>query len=209
MSVQALAPDTHRRVISEIAPDFKLLDVWSLPVEGRSEEFDSLVELMTSFDPSAADSAVVRALFAVRHLVGALLGWDDVTEKRSIPGCNEPTLRDRLPEDLRASVKSFVVGDAMERAGLVPMYRTEDEWAGEVSNATVHGVVHLAWVEQDGGRYRGELAVYVKPRGLLGEGYMMLIQPFRHLIVYPALMRQIGRAWDARLSRSSGRVEEE
>jgi len=26
----------------------------------------------------------------------------------------------------------------------------------------------------------------------------MLIQPFRHLIVYPALMRHIGRAWDAR-----------
>ena len=28
--------------------------------------------------------------------------------------------------------------------------------------------------------------------------YMALIGPFRHLIVYPALMRQIERAWDAR-----------
>jgi hypothetical protein len=27
---------------------------------------------------------------------------------------------------------------------------------------------------------------------------MALIRPFRHLIVYPALMRQIGRAWQAR-----------
>jgi len=26
---------------------------------------------------------------------------------------------------------------------------------------------------------------------------MALIRPFRHLIVYPALMRQIGRAWQA------------
>jgi Protein of unknown function (DUF2867) len=35
-------------------------------------------------------------------------------------------------------------------------------------------------------------------RGNLGEAYMMFIEPFRHFIVYPALMRQIGRAWDAR-----------
>ena len=27
---------------------------------------------------------------------------------------------------------------------------------------------------------------------------MLLIEPFRHLIVYPALLRQVGRAWDAR-----------
>jgi hypothetical protein len=28
--------------------------------------------------------------------------------------------------------------------------------------------------------------------------YMLLIQPFRHLIVYPALMREIRRLWVAR-----------
>jgi hypothetical protein len=42
------------------------------------------------------------------------------------------------------------------------------------------------------------MGVYVKPRGNLGEAYMMFIEPFRHFIVYPALMRQIGRAWEAR-----------
>ena len=66
------------------------------------------------------------------------------------------------------------------------------------SNETVHGVVHLAWIDQGEGHYRGQLGVYVKPRGRLGDLYMMLIQPFRHLIVYPALMRQIGRVWDER-----------
>ena len=30
------------------------------------------------------------------------------------------------------------------------------------------------------------MAVYVRPRGLLGKGYMALIKPFRYLIVYPA-----------------------
>jgi hypothetical protein len=70
--------------------------------------------------------------------------------------------------------------------------------AGELSNGTVHAVLHLAWVEQGNGRHRGQMGVYVKPRGTLGVTYMALIGPFRHLIVYPALMRQIGRAWQAR-----------
>ena len=35
------------------------------------------------------------------------------------------------------------------------------------------------------------MGVYVKPRGLLGRAYMMMIEPFRRVIVYPALMRQI------------------
>ena len=55
--------------------------------------------------------------------------------------------------------------------------------------------MHLAWVDQGDGRYQGQMAVYVKPRGRLGKGYMALIKPFRHWIVYPALMRQIERAW--------------
>jgi hypothetical protein len=37
----------------------------------------------------------------------------------------------------------------------------------------------------------------VKPNGLLGTGYMAAIKPFRHLIVYPAMMREIGRSWRA------------
>jgi hypothetical protein len=35
----------------------------------------------------------------------------------------------------------------------------------------------------------------MKPNGLLGIAYMAAIKPFRHLIVYPAMMRQIGRNW--------------
>lgn len=91
-----------------------------------------------------------------------------------------------------------MIGDFLQRAGAIPLYRTDDEWAAEISNDTVHGVLHLAWVEQRDGRYRAQMGVYVKVRGKLGAIYMMLIAPFRHLIVYPALMRQIGRAWDAR-----------
>ena len=57
--------------------------------------------------------------------------------------------------------------------------------------------LHLAWVDQGEGRYQGQMAVYVKPRGRLGKGYMALIKPFRHWVVYPALMRQMERTWRA------------
>jgi len=39
------------------------------------------------------------------------------------------------------------------------------------------------------------MAVLVKPNGLLGRAHMAAIAPFRHLIVYPAMMRQIERSW--------------
>ena len=39
------------------------------------------------------------------------------------------------------------------------------------------------------------MAVYVKPNGLLGCAYMAAIRPFRHLIVYPPMLREMGRNW--------------
>ena len=197
------AHEAHPWVIAQIAPDFKLLDAWALPAQGGPDEFASFLETMASFDPANAKSAASRALFSLRYRLGSWFGWDDVTRKRPIPGCTETTLSDRLPDDLRDSATSPVISGAMRRAGggFMPLYRNDEEWAAELSNGTVHGVLHLAWVEQGGGRYRAQMGVYVKPRGRLGETYMMLIGPFRHLIVYPALMRQIGRAWDARPSQ--------
>jgi Protein of unknown function (DUF2867) len=39
----------------------------------------------------------------------------------------------------------------------------------------------------------------VKPKGLFGNAYMAAIRPFRHLIVYPPLLREIERNWRARV----------
>ena len=196
------AHESHPWVIAEIAHDFRLLDVWAVPVQGHAGDFDSFVEVMTSLDPDDA-GLPSRVLFWVRLRLGDLFGWDDRTKEHAIPGATETTLSARLPEDLRGSAESAVVGDALQRVGaaFVPLYRTDEEWAAEISNDTVHAVLHLAWVEQEKERYRGQLAIYVKPRGRLGDAYMKLIEPFRHLIVYPALMRQIERAWDARASQ--------
>jgi hypothetical protein len=66
-----------------------------------------------------------------------------------------------------------------------------------MSNRTMYGVMHLAWVDQGDGRYQAQMTVYVKPRGPLGKAYMAFIKPFRYAIIYPALMRYLGRAWAA------------
>ena len=78
-------------MIAAIAPDFKLLDVWALPVQGGCDEFASFLEGIESFDPADAESAVVRALFRLRLRLGALFGWAGATKTRPILGCTETT----------------------------------------------------------------------------------------------------------------------
>jgi hypothetical protein len=161
-------------------------------VHGRAEDFPALLEVMASLDTARGGSRAARALFRVRWRLGQWFGWDDGAAKLPIPGQSETSLTDRLPDDLRHTAADLYSGSKL----FTPLYLTDVEFAAELSNQTVHAVMHLAWVDQGEGRYQGQMAVYVKPRGRLGKEYMTLIAPFRHWIVYPALMRQIGQAWD-------------
>ena len=184
----------HPWVIAQIAPEFELIDAWALPAHGGPDDFAALLKVMASLDPAHADSAITRALFRIRYRLGAWFGWDDPARERVIPGSTQTTLSQRLPADLRGSATGLELGSA----GFAPLYRAGNEWAAELSNGTVHAVLHLAWVDQGDDQYRGQMGIYVKPRGRLGAAYMAVIRPFRHLIVYPALIRQIARAWQAR-----------
>jgi hypothetical protein len=104
-----------------------------------------------------------------------------------------PTLRDRLPADLRDARP----GPDFASHPFTSLYLLENEFAAEVANQTMHGILHLGWVRDQTGGYRGQMAVLVKPNGLLGTAYMAAIRPFRHLVVYPEMMQQIERAWRA------------
>ena len=176
--------------IHEFTTDFRLEDVWSLPTPGGPDDFPRLVQLMASGDLSRGSSRAARTLWAIRLKVGELLGWDSPDAGQS---SERPTLRERLPADLRdtSSAQDF---DALPFTSL---YLLDDEWAAEIVNRTVHGVMHIGWVRDQTGGYRGQMAVLVKPNGLLGTAYMAAIAPFRHRIVYPAMLREIGRAWRA------------
>lgn len=177
--------------IHEITSDFQLEDVWALPTPGGEDDFPRLVETIASGDPSQGGDRVSRTLWAVRWKLGEIFGWDD--EDTGI-GSRVPTLRDRLPADLRDGPRGPEVGELP----FSPLYLTGDEWAAEIANKTVHGVMHLGWVPDGAGGYRGEMAVYVKPNGRLGAVYMLAIRPFRHLVVYPAMLRRVGAQWRSR-----------
>jgi hypothetical protein len=191
--------------IHEIVTDFELEDVWALPVRGDAGDFDEFLELSLSLNPADSDSAPTRFLWNLRDQLGKWFGLGRIAapagessgETLSIPDSEEASLLGRLPDDLRGTAADVDFG----RLPFTPLYRTDTEAAAEISNPTVHGVAHLAWVDRGDGAHQGQMAVYVKPRGVFGRGYMALIKPFRYWIVYPALLRQVERAWDQRGSR--------
>jgi hypothetical protein len=188
--------------IHEIAPDFTVEDVWALPANGSADDFAALLELMSASDPAHSRSVPTRLLWCARDWLGRVfhLGRvsapDGAPGRLPIPGTDEYSLVTRLPDDLQGTAS----GVHFSALPFVPLYRTDVEFAAEISNPTVHGVLHLGWIARGGGRYQGQLAVLVKPRGRLGQLYMRSIAPFRHLIVYPALLRQIDGAWKRRMS---------
>jgi len=182
--------------IHELTPEFRLEDVWALPTPGGPGDFPRLVQLIASGDASQDAKGAARALWVIRLKLGELLGWDapdagHAPDASHGPSPDRPSLRGRLPADLRG----LPPGPDFRALPFTPLYRTADEFAAEIINRTVHGILHLGWVEDGPGRYHGQLAVLVKPNGLLGTGYMAAITPFRHLIVYPPMIRQIGQAW--------------
>jgi hypothetical protein len=176
--------------IHEFTRDFRLEDVWALPTPGGPDDFARLVQMVASSDPSQSSLGAVRTLFAIRWKVGELLGWD--VPEASL-GSRVPTLRDRLPVDLLTAPS----GPDFQALPFTSLYLLDDEWAAEIANRTMHGVMHIGWVPDQTGGYRGQMAVYVKPNGLFGTAYMAAIRPFRHLIVYPQMMRETGRNWRA------------
>jgi hypothetical protein len=174
--------------IHELTHDFELEDVWALPTPGGPDDFPRLLDLMASFDPSNSSSLVVRTLFEIRWKLGGLLALDD---PKTGLGARVSTLSERLPAELSATASGREFGSLP----FTPLYALEDEFAAEIANKTVHGVMHIGWVPDATGGFRGQMAVLVKPNGLLGNGYMAAIKPFRYLLVYPRMLQEIGRAW--------------
>ena len=175
--------------IHEIAPDFRLEDVWELPGQGGPDDFPRLVRLIASIDPSRGSSRAARTLWAIRWKVGELLGWDGPDAGL---GSRVPRLRDRLPADMRDAPS----GPEFDALPFTSLYLLKDEFAAETANRTMHGVMHIGQVPDQTGGYRAQMAVLVKPNGVFGTAYMTAIRPFRHLIVYPALMREGRELWE-------------
>ena len=85
--------------IHELTRDFELVDVWALPTPGSRDDFPRLVHGVAAGSLSRSPSAAVRALWAIRMKVGALLGWDRADAG---VGSRVATLRERLHDQMLA-----------------------------------------------------------------------------------------------------------
>ena len=131
--------------IHEVVTGFRLEDAWAVPVPGAADDLPALVEMLAGYDPARSASFPVRALFGIRWWLGGVLGWDDPEDG---VGGRVPTLRDRLPADLREGPR----GPEFVALPFSPLYLAHDEFAAEIANRTMHGVMHLGVVpDGDGG----------------------------------------------------------
>jgi Protein of unknown function (DUF2867) len=186
--------------VHEFTKDFGIEDVWELPTPGGPDDLARLVRQFTSSDEGNNELPfVLRALFALRWKLGDVFGWD---KPDSGVGQRVYSLRERLPADLLEAPRGPDLRTVPGRTEVdgppvfSSVYQTHDEWVAELSNRTVHTVMHIGWVPDDSGSgYHAQMAVLVKPNGWLGQAYMAAILPFRRALVYPSLLRMIGREW--------------
>ena len=93
-----------------------------------------------------------RADLGRRRACGARRAAADPRHGRDVAG--QPA-----PDDLRATA----AGVDFLAQPFVPLYRTDDEFAAELSNRNIHAVMHLAWAEQASGDYQGQMASTSNP----------------------------------------------
>jgi hypothetical protein len=172
--------------------DVPLEDAWAVPLPdgGAGRTIQDVRAVMIGARDTAP--AVVRMLFHLRSRAGAVFGWD-----RSRPDWNAESYVRRLdPADRARSLVPPGTPDGSFRL----LYRFDDEQLSELRNATVHAFASLSIRPAPGG-YLVYLGVFVQPVHRFTGLYMKAIMPFRRLIVYPALIRTMQRAWAERFSR--------
>jgi hypothetical protein len=167
--------------------DVPLHDVWAIQLNG-GDPGRSVQEARAILfgDWRRRTNFAVRGLFALRLALGRAFGWDD--ERHDPPGASYVH---RLTEADRSQSK---VPSGTREGPFRVLYVLGDEALSELRNATVHAFLALALTPSPAG-YTLYLAIYVKPVSRFTILYMALIDPFRRLVVYPALGRYAQQRW--------------
>src|ERR1700730_8026174 len=130
----------------------------------------------------------VQGLLSVRFFVGGLFGWDQATS-----GSVSESFAQRLTdEDRTHSLAPAGTPDGLFRV----VYRFENEQLDEIINRTAHAGA-LSTLVEAATSYRFYFAVYVREVSRFSPLYMAAIDPFRKVIVYPALLRSVAAQWNA------------
>jgi hypothetical protein len=187
----------QRYRIHDIAKDFQLADVRETPITGAESEFHEFLTILKQASglhngnvSSKSESRLANWIFSVRVWLGRVFRWDRLFNELPIPGCTEISLRDRIaPSD-----RTELYPKSNSPFPLRPIYQDQRDAALELSNRTVHVVLHYAWVPE-GDRFRAHMALYVKTRGWFGPVYVAATAPVRKYVVYPLIMKQLAKQW--------------
>ena len=187
---RATSEEYHRldlRAHSLLA-EVPLHDAWrvSLPGGGPSRTMRDVRSVFQAARTSQPLSPPVRALFALRWLLGRLLRWD-----RPLLEPEASSFRTRLTETDRQ--QSIVEPGTLDGPFAV-LYVHPMEAVSEIHNATVHAF--LVWaLEPAPEGYQLFWAIHVLPVSVWTKPYLALIDPFRRWLVCPSLLRRIHAAW--------------
>jgi hypothetical protein len=166
--------------------DVPLHDVWAIPLNGGGPGRSIQDARAILFKDLGHTNFAVRGLFALRSALGRAFGWD---EARHDPGSRSYV--NRVSEADRAQSQ---VAPGTREGPFRVLFVFGGEALSELRNATVHAFLALALTPRPGG-YTLYLAIYVKPVSRFTALYMALIDPFRRLVVYPALGRNAQQHW--------------
>ena len=184
-------PEAYRRLdlrAHALLADAPLHDVWAVDLPGG--EARTLLDLRAALGERGGvtgASPAVRLLSRLRGALGRRLGWD-----REAGRAPARSYLDRLSDADREASR---IAPGTREGPFRVLYVTPHESVSEVRNATVHAFSVFALAPRPGVGQRLYLAVHVRPVGRITAWYMRLIDPFRRLVVYPALLRHIRAAW--------------
>jgi len=200
MRLPLSAQAEHPWLVRDLARDFTLDEVWEFPIAADPSRGETFRSFCDQEDAARAEPLPwpAECLVRLRFWLGKTLGLDRDSHVLPIPGCVETSVWERLEPERR---KPMQPPDG--RSPFRVVYDLETERLLEFSNSTVHGLLHLGWVQKPGNLHSPRMAVYIKPRGWLGRAYMALIYPFRVLVVYPAILRASTRRWQRKSASGS------
>lgn len=167
--------------------DVPLHDVWAieLPGGGPGRTIVDLRSLLSAENLTGTNRAV-KFLFGLRVWLGRVFGWD-----RESPEPSRESFLHRLsPADRECSLVEPGTPDGPFQV----LFVSPRESISEIRNATVHAFSVFALLERPSG-YLLYWSVHVRPGGRLTSWYMRLIDPFRRVVIYPAVLRRIRAAW--------------
>jgi len=168
----------------ELLRDVPLYDVSSVDLPGGGNG-RTIADIRT-LESATAPSHIATFIYGLRYLLGWVFGWDREPMRPKDSFLERLSQRDRCDSEITPGTLDghFWV-----------LYQFPGEALRETRNKTVHGFICIALVSNPN-VYILYWAVYVRRASWLTRPYLVAIEPFR-LVLYPATLRRIRRAWIA------------